>query len=69
MANWGTGNTENVGDPVKIDQIRDCNRLTRTIHSIPKDGSLWGIGRNNRGQLGDGTTMDKICRLKSLKRM
>ena len=55
----GTGNTENVGDPVKIDH--DVTAIASRYHSLytKTDGSLWAIGRNNRGQLGDGTTMDR----------
>ena len=30
-----------------------------TILYIKSDGSLWGIGKNDYGQLGDGTTEDR----------
>lgn len=34
---------------------------------VKSDGSVWGIGKNNRGQLGDGTTTDRKTFVQTLK--
>ena len=48
------------------DGINNYAEALRTVASgsyhnliVKADGSLWGIGRNRRGQLGDGTTVDQ----------
>jgi len=61
----GDGTTDSKYVPTRIDTTTDWSFVgkfwsgTVTV-AIKKDGSLWVWGRNNEGQLGDGTTTDRL---------
>ncbi len=40
-------------------QIRAVAASAGTTMYVKTDGTLWGVGRNHTGQLGDGTTTDR----------
>ena len=70
---WGTGTNGQLGDgnsgigvramtPVQVagleavDKVADGNGMA---YALKADGTVWGWGINNLGQLGDGTTIDR----------
>lgn len=53
--------------PVMVGTDRDWDKISvggDFCMALKKDGSLWGWGRNNYGQLGDGTTTNKSIPVK-----
>jgi len=46
------------------DEIRNGSAVASSYMAIKKDGSLWSWGRNNEGQLGDGTKKDRFSPVK-----
>jgi hypothetical protein len=61
----GNGTNSKVTTPQKMVDANSTNPIvevsTGATHTlfIRKDGSLWGMGGNNRGQLGDGNLTDR----------
>jgi len=48
-------------DPVEVLQdIREVSAAGLSSLIVKTDNTLWGFGRNNNGQLGDGTTTDRF---------
>ena len=70
---WGQNNHGQVGDgttgakstPVRIGTLSDrwieVGAGSNFSFAIRNDGSLWAWGANNLGQLGDGTTLDRLA--------
>jgi len=46
--------------PLYLDGVTKVSGIAYTAYALREDGSLLGWGRNNAGQLGDGTTSDKL---------
>jgi alpha-tubulin suppressor-like RCC1 family protein len=66
----GTGNVSNAESPIEIDgNFTVVEIATGSYHSfiITADGTAYGFGRNNFGQLGDGTYNDKWVATPSLE--
>lgn len=61
LGNGKKGNKESLGTPVKImDGVSQVSLGDGHSGAVKKDGSLWMWGSNNYGQLGDGTTTDRL---------
>lgn len=69
----GDGTTESRADPVKI--LDNVKLIASTPFesdldegfAIKEDNTLWGWGRNSRGQLGDGTTSPRLSPVKVME--
>lgn len=68
---WGSyiGDLKGVGTnggaqpiPVKIPGIYNVSSISLSTHAafLTEDGSVWMVGRNQAGQIGDGTTEDRL---------
>jgi len=59
----GTGNNQNKTSPFRIDDRRNWTvvEASESDHSLAlqANGTLWAWGNNNKGQLGDGSTVNK----------
>ena len=58
------GNTTNISYPVQVGALDDWATLSvgtwpSSVGAIKTDGTLWMWGRNAKGGVGDGTTVDK----------
>ena len=59
----GHGNETNLTVPTQVGTDDDwtdieCNG-SQTTYALKLDGTMWGWGHNNNGQVGDGTTIDR----------
>jgi alpha-tubulin suppressor-like RCC1 family protein len=61
--NFGAGEVNNLGQVVynPINNVKEISASTygQFVLFIKNDGTLWAVGKNNYGQLGDGTTTDR----------
>ena len=71
--NWGTGSNGQLGDgnsgvgvgvrtPAQVAGLEGFNSIADGngwVLALKSDGTVWGWGINNQGQLGDGTTTDR----------
>ena len=60
----GVGNTTDVNTPTKIDDDVTAVSAKSHVLYIKTDGSLWSMGRNDSGQLGDSTNTDRYLPVK-----
>ena len=61
--NWATAPPTRRDKPAKIAGLSDVADVcagAAFVLTLRKDGSVWGWGSNNYGQLGDGTTRDAM---------
>ncbi|MCL1817103.1 MAG: hypothetical protein FWG43_05835, partial [Clostridiales bacterium] len=64
---WDTQNNNNLSSPEKILDNAVMLALSDTHSlSVKSDGSLWALGENNKGQIGDGTTMKRVTPVRVL---
>jgi len=55
-----TDSAKHLEEPIMLmDDVVYAVQAARNIKVIRRDGSLWGLGCNAMGQLGDGTTIDR----------
>ena len=59
-ASWGDGLTVNRGVPVQVATgVASVSAGYNHTLFVKTDGTLWAMGRNDFGQLGDGTKTDR----------
>jgi alpha-tubulin suppressor-like RCC1 family protein len=62
-AQLGDGTTENKNTPIQIGTDKNWSSAVTFLFNhtlaLKTDGTVWGWGRNQSGQLGDGTSVDK----------
>lgn len=75
---WGQNNYGQLGDSTTTDKNSPVQTIaqgsnwlrvavgSRNVAAIKNDGTLWVWGKNNYGQLGDGTTVDKSSPVQTL---
>ena len=66
---WGSQPGESISTTDLVKIMDDVQSITvegdsSTAYIIKKDGSLWAFGRNDKNQLGDGTTVDRTTPVK-----
>ena len=57
-----TATTLDVSSPIQVGSLTDwakCSGCENSYTMIKTDGTLWGMGKNNEGQLGDGTKIGR----------
>jgi len=57
-----TGTTVDVSSPIQVGSLTDWAKASGCQNSyrmIKTDGTLWGMGKNDEGQLGDGTVIHR----------
>lgn len=62
---YGNGTNVSSAAPVRVDGFEGRKILqvvgnSRTVHVLTEDGDVYGWGKNNYGQIGDGTLVDKL---------